>query len=258
MQMKGKIAALIAAITVVGSTGGVYAEDEIILKRETSLLNPITMLRLRIWSNPDLVWRYRVILPLELDNDETEIKSEVVPEAMAEPTPEPTPTPIPQPKYGVDFTRIREKYPNKPFVKKVLTKEMEEYLNQREVETGIPGAVIMAQAIWEVGWDLKTPKGNGRDSRNLFNIKNCDGNYVVMAGSRWQCYDSYIASVDAYIKLITTQPRYAKAYEHIKNGGDMNTYYRMLGDAGYYEAPKDTYSGNCMSIIKANRLIANA
>jgi len=161
-----------------------------------------------------------------------------------------------EPRYGVDFARIRAKYPNKPFVKKVLTDEMQEHLNKREAETGIPGAVIIAQAIWEVGWDLKTPKGNGKDSRNLFNIKNCDGNYVVMAGSKWQCYNSYIESVDAYIELITTKERYSKAYEYIKNGGDMKTYYRMLGDAGYYESSKDSYSSNCMTIIKANQLLA--
>lgn len=162
----------------------------------------------------------------------------------------------PEPRYGVDFTHIREVFPNRPFVKKVLTEEMEDYLNEVEAESGIPGAVMIAQAIWEVGWELYTPKGGGRDSRNLFNIKNCNGDYVVMAGSRWQCYDSYKDSIDGYIKLITTQPIYANAYQHIKNGGDIETYYRMLGDAGYYEASKDSYTSNCMSIIRTNHLIA--
>ena len=250
MQRKGKIAALIAAIMVVGSTGVQAAE----VKRYSRYneMGPFPLYQQIKWEKNDLLVnndfvfnpffdsRMALLLkPAEESKEETVAEPELVP------------------KYGVDFTRIRERYPNRPFVKEVLTDEMQEHLNKREAETGIPGAVIIAQAIWEVGWDLNTPKGGGRDSMNLFNIKNCDGNYVVMAGDKWQCYNSYIEAVDAYIELITTLPNYAEAYAYIKNDGDIKKYYRMLGDAGYYEAPKDTYSGNCMSIIKANKLLAS-
>lgn len=253
MQKKGRIAAIIAAIAVVGNMGAAYAEEG----KEKKYYGPVMMSEepkyLRIFD-ADVIKREiismlvkkpakvveTIVKDSELNTEEKVLEVESIPE----------------PRYGVDFTRIRQKYPNKPFVKKVLTDEMQEYLNKREAETGIPGAVIMAQGIWEVGWNLSTPKGGGRDSLNLFNIKNCDGNYVVMAGSKWQCYNSYMESVEGYIELISKQPRYAKAYEHIKNGGDIETYYRLLGDAGYYEGDKDAYVRNCMSIINANKLFA--
>lgn len=161
-----------------------------------------------------------------------------------------------KPKYGVDFSEIRERYPNKKFVKYVLTDEVEEHLNKVEAETGIPGAVIIAQAICEVGWDLSTPKGRGIDSYNLFNIKNCDGNYVYWGGCKYQCYDSYIDAIDAYVELITTLPRYSKAYQNLQKGGDFFTYFWQIGEAGYYEASKKTYSNNCVSIINSNDLVA--
>ena len=281
MQQRRKIAAIIAAIMVVGSTG-VSAEKE-----TGAITNPYYEFAAEVdyfEANPFLsnsIWidffastkkekelgpvRNSMTISEELQkmvlesipvttSSVTEQIDESTGKMVQEVIEEPEPTP--EPRYGVDFTRIREKYPNKPFVKNVLTDEMQEYLNKKEAETGIPGAAIVAHAIWEVGWKLSTPKAGGKDSMNLFNIKNCNGNYVVMAGAKWQCYSSYIESVDGYIELITTKPRYAKAYEHIKNGGDIATYYRMLGDAGYYEANKNTYVNNCMSIINANKLLA--
>lgn len=255
---KRRVAAILAAIMVLSTGGAAYAVND--SSRESfdlieSVLKPIGVTWLRLWSNSDSVWDsyWGKEQVAETDVDEvenTEDTSEIVPEPIPEPIPEP------QPKYGVDFTRVKELYPNRPFVKKVLTDEMEAHLNKVEIETGIPGAVIMAQAIWEVGWELNTPKGGGRDSLNLFNIKLCEGEYVVMIGSRWQCYDSYIDSVDGYVRLITTLPRYAKAYEHIKNGGDIATYYRMLGEAGYYEHSIDDYTRKCVSIIETNQLLA--
>lgn len=276
-MQKKRIAAIIAA-SMVGSTGVAQAAEgekidkwldssPFIVQQQDNTINlyPATpenrLLVLLKDVNEDskkapvITLKTAPVITIDLPEKKAEPVQEVLPEPPVVEA-EPEPEPILEPRYGVDFTRIRAIFPNRPFVKKVLTDEMKEHLNKREAETGIPGAAIVAQAIWEVGWDLNTPKGGGRDSMNLFNIKNCDGNYVVMIGCKWQCYNSYIESVDSYIELITTQPRYAKAYEHIKNGGDIKTYYRMLGDAGYYEASKDTYSNSCMSIINANGLLA--
>ena len=170
MQNLKKIATLIAAI-VIGSSTVVGAEE---FKPTVKFTGPIRNESLMISQLTSPSWKPKSIFELlcidfklpkinELAEEKTE---EVVDEVV-------------EPKYGINLTEIREKYSNRPFVKEVLTDEVAEFLDKKEVETGIPGAVIIAQAIWEVGWDLSTAKENGKDSHNLFTARNAQRNGIL-------------------------------------------------------------------------------
>ncbi|WP_455556511.1 flagellar assembly peptidoglycan hydrolase FlgJ [Comamonas sp.] len=117
-------------------------------------------------------------------------------------------------------------------------------------ESGIPAAYMLGQAGHETGWGKSEIRGdNGSNSFNLFGIK---------AGSSWKgkvaeittteyvdgiprkvkakfrAYDSYEESFRDYARLITENPRYAKA---VQSTGSAKAYASALQSAGYATDP---------------------
>lgn len=93
---------------------------------------------------------------------------------------------------------------------------------------GIPMAVIMGQYAAE-GRD----KGTGASRNNFFNIGGFDGQEANMPS-----YKTPQEGIDAYAKLLATDPRYAKAYALRGNPAAM---IKAIQDAGYAGDPT-TYS----------------
>lgn len=116
--------------------------------------------------------------------------------------------------------------------------------------TGIPTEVMLAQVALETGW-LQYPtkdKHTGRDSKNLFNIKGQGpaGSVTVLTTEyirgqkkkieeQFRAYHSYEESFADYVRLITTNQRYAPAMAVKSNPVE---FVRALQRCGYATDPK--------------------
>lgn len=126
---------------------------------------------------------------------------------------------------------------------------------------GVDHRVLLAQSALETGWGRSILADHaGRSSNNLFNIK---------AGSFWQgpsvgvstlefvhglpqqqharfrAYASFAESMDDYVGLLRTQPRYAAALE---NAGDSARFIHSLADAGYATDPE--YARKVLDLLR--------
>jgi len=132
-----------------------------------------------------------------------------------------------------------------------------ERVNQR---TGIPVEVMLAQAALETGWLAKPTRdmNTGRDSFNLFNIKGTGPagsvtcrttEYVrgqrTAVDARFRAYHSYEESFADYVRLITTNQRYAPAMAVKSNPVE---FARALQRCGYATDPQ--YANKLISIMR--------
>ena len=117
-------------------------------------------------------------------------------------------------------------------------------------ESGIPASYMLGQAGHETGWGKSEIRGdNGSNSFNLFGIKatgNWSGNpphitttqYIDgiprKVKAKFRAYDSYEDSFRDYARLITENPRYAKA---VQSTGSAAAYASALQKAGYATDP---------------------
>lgn len=131
--------------------------------------------------------------------------------------------------------------------------------------TGIPAAVMIAQAIQETGWGKYITKDmyTGRNSYNLFNIK---GNgpaghattrtWEVYNGKRvsinanFRAYNNYEESFNDYAALIAGTKRYAPAMAVKHNPEE---FARKLQQCGYATDPN--YANALISIMRNWKLI---
>ena len=118
-------------------------------------------------------------------------------------------------------------------------------------ESGIPASYMLGQAGHETGWGKSEIRGdNGSNSFNLFGIK-ATGNWKGKVAeittteyidgiprkvkAKFRAYDSYEDSFRDYARLITENPRYAKAVE---STGSATAYASALQKAGYATDPQ--------------------
>lgn len=118
-------------------------------------------------------------------------------------------------------------------------------------ESGIPASYMLGQAGHETGWGKSEIRGdNGSNSFNLFGIKATGGwsgkvaeitttEYIDgiprKVKAKFRAYDSYEDSFRDYARLITENPRYAKAKQ---NTGSAQAYASALQNAGYATDPQ--------------------
>ena len=117
-------------------------------------------------------------------------------------------------------------------------------------ESGIPASYMPVQAGHETGWGKSEIRGdNGSNSFNLFGIKATGGwtgkvaeitttEYIDgiprKVKAKFRAYDSYEDSFRDYARLITENPRYAKA---MQSTGSASAYATALQKAGYATDP---------------------
>ena len=117
--------------------------------------------------------------------------------------------------------------------------------------SGIPASYMLGQAGHETGWGKSEIRGdNGSNSFNLFGIKatgNWKGKVAEITTTeyidgiprkvkdKFRAYDSYEDSFRDYARLITENPRYAKAME---STGSAAAYATALQKAGYATDPQ--------------------
>ena len=111
-------------------------------------------------------------------------------------------------------------------------------------------AVILSQAALETGWGKQViQQADGRSSHNLFNIKAGQGwqgdtitvqtveyrdGVAAKEPATFRVYESYQASFDDYIQLLTTLPRYRDA---LSVSQDPDAFISQLQAAGYATDP---------------------
>ena len=118
-------------------------------------------------------------------------------------------------------------------------------------ESGIPASYMLGQAGHETGWGRSEIRGdNGSNSFNLFGIK-ATGSWTGKVAeittteyidgvprkvkAKFRAYDSYADSFRDYARLITENPRYAKA---VQSTGSATAYASALQSAGYATDPQ--------------------
>jgi flagellar protein FlgJ len=135
-------------------------------------------------------------------------------------------------------------------------------------ELGVGPEVLVAQAALETGWGQQVARGeDGRNSRNLFNIK-ADGRWEGdsvsiqtrefmggrMVGMRddFRAYDSYAESFRDYVDFLKSNPRYGEALQQ----GDQSGFIRGLQEAGYATDPD--YADKVERVMQSEPLAAVA
>ena len=117
-------------------------------------------------------------------------------------------------------------------------------------ESGIPASYMLGQAGHETGWGKSEIRGdNGSNSFNLFGIKaggSWNGKVAEITTTeyidgiprkvkaKFRAYDSYEESFRDYARLISENPRYAKA---MQSTGSAMAYASALQKAGYATDP---------------------
>ena len=120
-----------------------------------------------------------------------------------------------------------------------------------EQATGVPAAFVLGQAALESGWgkgEMRLP--DGRSAHNLFGIKagsSWKGATVDVATTeyidgkktrqieRFRAYESYEASFNDWIGLMTSHPRYQNV---LRQSATPEAFARGLQDAGYATDPR--------------------
>ncbi|MFO8156051.1 MAG: flagellar assembly peptidoglycan hydrolase FlgJ [Pseudomonadota bacterium] len=126
-------------------------------------------------------------------------------------------------------------------------------------ELGVGPEVLLAQAALETGWGRNVAHGeDGRNSRNLFNIKSHGdeegdsvaiqtrefmGGRMVSLRDEFRAYDSYEESFNDYVDFLRENPRYREALE----APAQDDFIRGLQDAGYATDPE--YAGKIQRVI---------
>lgn len=127
-------------------------------------------------------------------------------------------------------------------------------------ESGIPHQLIVAQAALESGWGQREiPTADGKHSYNLFGIKagsSWDGpttsitttEYIDGVAKKVQAnfrvYGSYLEGIADYVKMLTTNPRYAQ----VAAANTPEEAAHALQDAGYATDP--AYAQKLVSVIQ--------
>ncbi|SFD92677.1 flagellar protein FlgJ [Thiohalospira halophila DSM 15071] len=135
-------------------------------------------------------------------------------------------------------------------------------------ELDVGPEVLVAQAALETGWGQQVARGeDGRNSRNLFNIKadrSWEGDSVSiqtrefmggrMVGMRddFRAYDSYAESFRDYVDFLKSNPRYGEALQQ----GDQSGFIRGLQEAGYATDPD--YADKVERVMQSEPLAAVA
>lgn len=159
-----------------------------------------------------------------------------------------------------DETKLGEKSEN--FSPRDFIERLAPMVKKAAEQLGIPAGVIIAQAALETGWGQSLPGGPNGSSNNLFGIKatsNWEGRtsisqtYEFVEGTMqkksaaFRAYDSWQESVDDYVKLISTSPRYQEA---LKTEGDGYKYLQILQKSGYATDP--IYTEKVNNIMKSD------
>jgi flagellar rod assembly protein/muramidase FlgJ len=134
-----------------------------------------------------------------------------------------------------------------------------------QIETGLPGAVLIAQAALETGWGgaITRDLNSHVSSNNLFNIK---GSYQGQSVQAWTTeyingipkkmiqtfrkYPNFKESFADYAQLITGNPAYARAVAVKDNPWQ---YANMLQACGYATDP--TYAMELSALMKQWNLV---
>ncbi|MEN3258069.1 flagellar assembly peptidoglycan hydrolase FlgJ [Sodalis endosymbiont of Spalangia cameroni] len=119
--------------------------------------------------------------------------------------------------------------------------------------SGISHHLILAQAALESGWGKREiPTADGKPSHNLFGIKatsdwqgasttvmttEYENGQAVKVPQRFKVYDSYLAAIEDYIQLLTTNPRYREVVnaKHPEEGAYALQRAGYATDPGYGE-----------------------
>jgi flagellum-specific peptidoglycan hydrolase FlgJ len=134
-----------------------------------------------------------------------------------------------------------------------------------QIRTGLPAAVLIAQAILETGWGqyVTKDKNTGQFSFNLFNIKGAGPAGKVLARTfeyyngvktyiddYFRAYNNYEESFADYAALITGSKTYSKA---VAVKSDPVAYAKALQACGYATDPG--YAEQLIGLIRSYRLI---
>ena len=134
--------------------------------------------------------------------------------------------------------------PNQDFINSILPGAV-----AIQLETGLPAAVLIAQAILETGYgkSVTHDKDTGQDSHNLFNIKGTGpaggvnawtteyvNGAITHIVAEFRAYHSYQESFADYAALITGDKTYARAVAVKDNPWQ---YANMLQACGYATDP---------------------
>lgn len=134
-------------------------------------------------------------------------------------------------------------------------------------ELDVGPEVLVAQAALETGWGQQVARGeDGRNSRNLFNIK-ADGGWegesvsirtrefmggrMVGVRDNFRAYDSYADSFRDYVDFLKSNPRYGEA---LQKGDDRSGFIRGLQNAGYATDPD--YADKVERVMESEPLAA--
>ncbi len=127
-------------------------------------------------------------------------------------------------------------------------------------QSGIPHQLIVAQAALESGWGQREiPTADGSPSYNLFGIKaggswkgpvteitttEFEQGVAKKVKAKFRVYDSYFAAIADYVKLLTSNPRYASVAE----ADSPEQAAHALQRAGYATDPQ--YASKLVSVIR--------
>lgn len=130
-------------------------------------------------------------------------------------------------------------------------------------QLGLEPLALVAQAALETGWGQKLFKGkDGQSSHNLFGIKagsQWDGQVAVVdtleyrgglaqkEKARFRVYQDFAASMQDYVNLVKTQPRYQDA---VAVSHDSKAYFQRLQAAGYATDPN--YAEKVLAVLQSS------
>lgn len=130
-------------------------------------------------------------------------------------------------------------------------------------QLGLEPLALVAQAALETGWGQKLFKGkDGESSHNLFGIKagsQWDGQVAVVdtleyrgglaqkEKARFRVYQDFAASMQDYVNLLKSQPRYQDA---IAVSHDTPAYFKQLQAAGYATDPN--YAEKILGVLQSS------
>jgi len=161
--------------------------------------------------------------------------------------------------YIASLQHILDQFGGDPNYKIVpVLQQLLQQINSKCVAAGIPASALIAQAIWEAGWDLPNAPVS-QAGHNLFGIK-CDWGHGKTSDG-FAIFTSYDECIDAYIHIITNE--YAYAVQAAKTGGP-EAYIRALQfppagvDSGHIWCASGTpqdYVNNLLTILRENQLV---
>lgn len=140
-------------------------------------------------------------------------------------------------------------------------------ITQAAKKLGVSPKGMLAQAVLESGWGQRIPKtAEGRSSFNVFGIKaganwtgaravadtvEFNGTVARRQQAVFRAYDSIQDSVNDYVKLLGSSPRYSAA---LSSGSDPAAFVQAMGSSGYATDPE--YVNKLKQILTSDRLQA--